>query len=160
MGDNVSPAHYLIELLRIFEFHKIKMLLHKQFLLIISWLKNKAFLAIDSVFSGTLDKLEPMSFSLSTIYTDATQFFRSSLWLEIALAFKINVRPSNIATCPGKLRTLNVPLKTLILEGYHVAVMLFLISCRVITHKLYKIFYELGIIVIGLSLHIGADFLL
>jgi hypothetical protein len=29
--------------------------------------------------------------------------------------------------CQGKFRTLNVPLKTLILEGYHVVVMLFLI---------------------------------
>ena len=61
---------------------------------------------------------------------------------------------STIATCPGKLRTLNLPLKTLILDGYHMTVMLFLIFCRVITHKLYKKFDESSRIVIGLSLYI------
>ena len=34
-------------------------------------------------------------------------------------------KPSTIAKCPGKLQTLNVPLKTLILDGYHAEVMLF-----------------------------------
>ena len=61
---------------------------------------------------------------------------------------------STIVTCPSKLQTLNLPLKTLILDGYHMTVMLFLIFCRVITHKLYKKFDESSRIVIGLSLYI------
>ena len=61
---------------------------------------------------------------------------------------------STIVTCPSKLRTLNLPLKTLILDGYHMTVMLFLIFCRVITLKLYKKFDESSRIVIGLSLYI------
>ena len=48
-------------------------------------------------------------------------------------------KPSTIATCPGKLRTLNVPLKTLILDGYNVAVMLFLIMQESIK-SLYTLF--------------------
>ena len=41
-----------------------------------------------------------------------------------------------IAMCPGKLRTLNMPLKTLILDGPHVAMMLFLIMQKSIKFAL------------------------
>ena len=46
---------------------------------------------------------------------------------ERKLAKRTSVQWSTIATCPGKLRTLNLPFKNLILDRYHMTVMLFLI---------------------------------
>ena len=110
---------------------------------------NHLILSIENALQSQFFLWSERKMASVTLVNSSRQRYKGFLYNPIATQ-----QCSTIATCPGKLRTLNVPLKTLTLEGYHVAVMLFLIFCRVITHKLYKKFDESSRIVIGLSLYI------